>query len=122
LSALRSGDRRAAVAALARDACFVTPDSTVIRGRADISAILAQLGLMGMELEAEARGAALIAGDTAFCSERWTVRCGAEGPERLVRSFFSQSVSIRVEGRWKLLIVAPWGWGERGAPRPKVRG
>ena len=111
MAALRAGDRRAAVARLARDACFVTPDSTVIRGRIDIATILAQLSIMGMELEAEPRGGALIAGDTAFCSERWTVRTGVEGSERLVQSFLSQSVSIRVEGQWKLLIVAPWGWG-----------
>jgi len=111
LAALRAGDRRAAVASLARDACFVTPDSTVIRGRVEIAAILAQLGLIGMELEAEDRASASIAGDTAFCSERWTVRSGAEGSERLVRSFLSQSVSIRIEGQWKLSIVAPWGWG-----------
>lgn len=111
LAALREGDQETAVACLTRDACFVTPDSTVIRGRLDIAAILAQLGTLGMELEANPRGSALIAGDTALSSESWIVRSRGEGAEQLVQTFLTRSVSVRVEGEWKLLIVAPWGWG-----------
>ena len=111
LAALRGGDARRAVSHLARDACFVTPDATVVRGRPDIAAILAQLTATGMELEAEPLVPALIAGDTALCPERWTVISAGEGNESLVRAFVSRSVMVRIEGDWKFLILAPWGWG-----------
>lgn len=107
LSALHAGNRQAAVALLARDACFVTPDSTVIRGRSDIAPILAQMSAMRMELEAASLCGALIAGNTALSPERWTVRSGPGGE---LRTSLSRSVMVRVEGAWKLLIVAPWGW------------
>jgi ketosteroid isomerase-like protein len=111
LSALRRGDTRRAVAYLARDACFVTPDATVVRGRPDVAAILAQLTATGMELEAEPLVPALIAGDTALCPERWTAISAGEGGESLVRTFVSRSVMVRIEEDWKLLILAPWGGG-----------
>jgi len=111
LAALRRGDHRGAVAHLARDACFVTPDATVVRGRPDIAAILAQLTATGMELEADPLVPALIAGNTALSLERWTAISAGEGDRPLVRTFVSRSVMVRVEGDWKFLILAPWGWG-----------
>ena len=111
LAALQAGDRPAAAGHLARDACFVTPDATVIRGRPDIATMLGQLTATGIELEAEPLGEALVAGNTALSPERWTVRSRAEEGERLVRSFLTRSVMVRIEGAWKFLILAPWGWG-----------
>jgi ketosteroid isomerase-like protein len=110
MAALRGGDRHAAVSHLARDACFVTPDATVVRGRPDIAEILGQLTSTGMELGVEPLCSALVAGNTAVSPERWTVSSEAEGGERLVQTFLSRSIMVRVEGDWKLLILAPWGW------------
>jgi ketosteroid isomerase-like protein len=111
LRALHAGNRKAAVACMARDACFVTPDATVIRGRPDIAAILGQLTATGMELDAEPLCSALIAGNTAVSPERWSVTSAGEGAERLVQTFASRSIMIRAEGTWRFLILAPWGWG-----------
>lgn len=111
LAALRAGDRPAAAAYLAREACFVTPDATVVRGRPDIAAMLAQMTATGIELEAEPLGEALVAGNTALSPERWTVRSGATEGETYIRSFLSRSIMVRIEGAWKFLILAPWGWG-----------
>lgn len=118
LAALRGGDRPAAARHLARDACFVTPDAAVIRGRPDIASMLGQLTATGIELDAEPLGEALVAGNTALSLERWTVRSRAEEGEHLVRTFPSRSILVRIEGAWKFLILAPWGWGLKKVARP----
>jgi ketosteroid isomerase-like protein len=96
-------------ACFARDACFLTAGVTVIRGRAEIRDILAQLIAMRFEIEVEMRTVLRI-GDTALISERWTTRLGgAEGPP-LVQVSRSTPVMRQVDAGWKLLVAAPWGW------------
>jgi uncharacterized protein (TIGR02246 family) len=105
--ALAAGDHHAAVSCFARDACFLTPDATVIRGRSEIRPIIAQLIAMRFELEVEMR-TILRVGDTALSSERWTTRLGAAP---LVQTSCATAVMKRVDGGWRLLVAAPWGWG-----------
>lgn len=109
VAALGAEDSHAAAACFARDACFLTPDATVIRGRPEIRDILAQLIAMRFEIEVEMRTMLRI-GDTALNSERWTTRLGgAEGPP-LVQVSRSTAVLRQLDDGWKLLVAAPWGW------------
>ncbi len=106
---LSAGDSHAAASCFARDACFLTPDATVIRGRAEIRDILAQLIAMRLEIKVE-MPTVLRVGDTALNSERWTTRLGrAEGPP-LVQISRSTAVLRELDGGWKFLVAAPWGW------------
>lgn len=108
--ALGSGDLDAAVGCFARDGCFVTPDSTAIRGREDIRAILAQMLAGCLWIGIEARGM-LTAGDVALGSERWTIGSNGAGRAPFERTSNSTVVARRIEGTWKLAIVAPWAEG-----------
>lgn len=113
VEAVCRGDREGAAACFAREACFVTPDATTIRGRSGIRRILGQVCAMGIELEVQLLAAPLIAGDTALSSELWTVQSGAASEREaspLAQTFTSKTVLQRVEGGWKLLLAAPWGW------------
>lgn len=109
VGALVVGDPHLAAACFARDACFVTPDATVVRGRAEIRDILAQLISMRLEIEVAQRRVLTI-GDTALSSERWTTRLGGGDRQPLVQSQSSTAVLRQLDGGWKLLIAAPWGW------------
>jgi ketosteroid isomerase-like protein len=109
IGGLRRGDLDHAAGCFASDACFLTPDATVIRGRTEIAEFLSQLRSTGVEIEVEIRAAALRAGETALTAERWTVRTGRAGAG-LTRSFDSRTVLRRFGGEWRLLFLAPWGW------------
>lgn len=110
--ALDAADLAAATSCFARDACFLTPDATVIHGREEIRPILAQMIARGTQVDVLC-SSVLIAGEVALVSERWRISsAGAEG------SVFEQSASPkmvlrRVEGDWKLSIAALWGLRER---------
>lgn len=108
-AALGAGDHHLAASCFARDACFLTPDATVIRGRDEIRDILAQLIAMRLEVRVELRSI-LTVGDIALSSERWTTRLDGAEVDSLVQTSRSTSVLKRVEDGWKLLIAAPWGW------------
>jgi ketosteroid isomerase-like protein len=58
----------------------------------------------------------VVAGDVAFASERWTI--GIDGVEgsRFEQSCNTALVLHRIEGRWKLALLAPWGWGDTQSP------
>jgi uncharacterized protein (TIGR02246 family) len=107
---LSVGNLEAAVACFARDACLVTPDTTVIHGRDQIRPLLVQLIARRTQIEIELSNV-LVAGEVAFASERWTIR--AEGPERSLHTQRCRPVLVtrRIEDNWKLAVVAPWGWG-----------
>ena len=106
---LNLGDLSGATACFSRDACLITPDATAVHGRDQIRPVLAQLIAQGAEIEVQS-STALSTGDTALASERWAVRSsGAEG-SRLEQVFSSTLILKRIEERWKLAIVAPWGW------------
>ena len=111
--AILRGEARKAAACFTRDGCLVTPDDTVVHGRAAIAAVLRQLSANLVGLRAE-HLAALAADDVALVYERWTIQLAGPEPDGYVRSPLATLVARRVEGRWKLAIAAPWGW-PRGA-------
>lgn len=105
-SAIRFGWLDAAAALLAREACFVTPDSTVIKGRGAIRSVLAQLIAQRPEISTEP-ATVLIAGDVAFVTQRWHMRVGVAGGS--VEQDVRPVLVLRREGdAWKLAITAPW--------------
>jgi ketosteroid isomerase-like protein len=106
---LSTGKLEAAAACFTRDACLITPDATAIHGRESIRALLAQLVARHTQIEVELSNV-LIAGETAFVQERWTVRSdGVEG--RRFEQVCEPTLIFRwVEGHWKIVIAAPWGW------------
>lgn len=110
-AALSAGDLEAASACFARDACLITPDATTIRGRDHIRAILFQLIAMRPTVQVEQRGM-LVAGDVALGTESWTIRLNGLDLTPFAQTSDSTAVLRRIEGTWKLLISAPWGWGD----------
>jgi ketosteroid isomerase-like protein len=114
VDALCSGDLAAAAQGFARDACFLTPDATVIHGRQEIRATLAQLIQMRPQIQIELRKI-LPVGDVALSAERWTMRLDAADRSSFVRTSNSVVLLRRLESAWKLMIVAPWGFGGAAA-------
>ena len=105
-AALRAGDVGAATALFSREACFVTPDSTVIQGRSQIRGFLQQLVDTAADLPIDKR-TMMKAGDVAVGSESWSMRVGrgATAPLRVSRSTI---VLGRTEGVWRIAVVDPW--------------
>ncbi|HEY2478888.1 MAG TPA: nuclear transport factor 2 family protein [Solirubrobacterales bacterium] len=105
-AALRAGDVGAAVSLFSSEGCFVTPDSTVIQGTAQIRAFLQQLVDTAADLTIEQR-TMLRAGDVAVGSESWSMRIGRAGdaPRRVSRSTI---VLGRTGGIWRIAVADPW--------------
>jgi ketosteroid isomerase-like protein len=106
--ALSRGDLRGALSCFARDGCLVNQDLTAIHGRERIRPVLAQLVAARTEIRVES-GGAIAAGDALLARERWTIGVGPAGG-RIERVCEPTLVMRVVEGRWKLVIAAPWGW------------
>ena len=115
VAAHNAGELDTAASFFARDACFLTPDATAIRGREEIRAVLAQLIASRAEIQVEGQSM-LTAGEMALSTQRWTIRSG-DVDSRFVRSSNSTILLRRLERTWKLLILAPWGLG--GAARDR---
>ena len=109
---LNSGDLNRATACFAREACLITPDATAIYGRGRIRPVLAQLIARRTEIAVES-STVLTAGDVALAHERWEVRSNGVEGSRLEQVFNSMLTLRRIEEKWKLAIVAPWGWASR---------
>lgn len=110
---LSAGDLEGATACFARDACLLTQDATAIHTRERIRPVLAQLIARRTRIEVE-QCCVLPAGEVALATERWTIAIeGTEGA-RFEQSCTPTLILQRIEERWKLALVAPWGWG--GAP------
>lgn len=109
VKALNRGDLKTAVGQLARGACFVTPDATVIYGRQRIRGVLGQLISIGFQAQTGQRSA-LVLDDFALVSDRWTTRVGGENGAGHRRDLRATTVLRQLEGSWKLLVAAPWGW------------
>jgi ketosteroid isomerase-like protein len=107
-AALSRGDLRAATACFTREGCLITPDRTAVHGRGAIAAVLAQLIDRRTEIEID-RVVVRRAGDVALASSHVTMR--SDGPEgtRFVQACDPTMVIRRVEGSWKLAVIAPWG-------------
>lgn len=113
--ALSLGDLESATACFARDGCLITPDLTAIHGRERIRPVLAQLIAVAVQVRVE-QSNSLQAGETLIARERWTIRIGGNG--RQVEQTCDPTLVLReVEGRWKFVIAAPWGWDD-GRPQP----
>ena len=107
VSALSGGKLSAAAACFTREGCMVTPDGTAVHGRSEIAAILAQLIARRTEIEV-AQLVLRRAGDVALATGRLTLR--SDGPEgaRIEQSCDPTLALRRVEGAWKIAILAPW--------------
>jgi ketosteroid isomerase-like protein len=108
--ALSRGDLDGATSCFAREGCLITPDLTAIHGRNRIRPVLAQLIASGAEVEVDS-GHLVDAGEVFLARERWRIRTGKEG-DQLERICDTTLVMRLVEGHWKLVIAAPWGWGD----------
>jgi ketosteroid isomerase-like protein len=106
--ALNFGDLEAAAGCFARDACFMTPDRTMVCGRDEVRPLLAQLIAMRLTARVELIRMHVV-GDTALGSERWTMRFDTGNGSPLGRTSESTVLLRQVEGDWKILIAAPWG-------------
>ncbi len=102
------GDLEAATSCFAKDACLLTPDATVVRGREEVRAILHQLIAAGSQIEVQ-ESAIVLAGEVALGSERWLVSSAGSEGEPFVRSLTPTVVLRRLEGVWKLAVAIPWG-------------
>lgn len=86
---------------------MVTPDGTSVHGRSEIIAILAQMVARRTELVVE-QIFVRRAGDVALAGGRLTLR--SDGPEgaRIEQSCDPSLALRRIEGSWKIAILAPW--------------
>ncbi len=109
IAALNAARTSAVAACLTRGVCLLTPDSTVVRGRADVVAVLAQLPVAGTQVETESPRV-LASGEVSIVNAGWRfVTRDHEGAELLLRTE-AVVVLTRVEGSWKVSLAAPWGW------------
>ena len=106
-AALNAGDTDLAASFFTRDACFLTPDATAIRGREEIRDVLIQL--IGSDSQIDVEGQSMIiAGEIALSAQHWTMRSGG-GEAPFAQTSRSTVLLRHLERAWKLLIVAPWG-------------
>jgi uncharacterized protein (TIGR02246 family) len=114
VAALGKGDLPAAAACFTREGCMVTPDGTSVHGREQISALLAQLIARRTEIEVQ-QLVVRRAGDVALASGRLTLRSDATEGTRIAQPCDPTLALHRVEGRWKIAVLAPW------SPEPATR-
>jgi len=110
VAALNRGDLEGASACFARNGCMVTPDATTIHGREAIGALLTQLIDRRTEIEVRLSDR-LEAAEATLAAERWKIASEGVDGRSFVRESIATLVLCRVEGEWKLSILAPWGWG-----------
>ncbi len=108
IAALQAGQLPTATACFTREGCMVTPDGTSVHGRAEIATLLAQLVARRTEIEVE-QLVVRRAGDVALATGRLTLR--SDGPEgtRFAQVCDPMMVIHKVDGTWKLALIAPWG-------------
>ncbi|MGN6557064.1 MAG: YybH family protein [Solirubrobacterales bacterium] len=108
---LNAGDLEGVASCLARRGCLVTPDRTVIHGREDLRGAFAQLIACGFAAVLDLRTAVTM-GEVAIFSDRWTTSMGTAGSSTTRRVARGTVLVSFLEGRWKLSLVAPWGWAD----------
>lgn len=108
---INTGKLDGATACFGREACLLTQDATAVHGRERIRPLLSQLIARRAQIAVEMSNI-LVAGDIAFGRERWAI--GIDGVEgaRFNQSCDTDLVLHRIEGLWKLALLAPWGWGQ----------
>lgn len=102
------GDLDAAASCFAKDACLLTPDATVVRGRDQIRPILRQLIASGSRIEVQ-ESSVVLAGEVALGTERWVITSAGSEGEPFSRTLTPTMVMREVEGIWKLAVAMPWG-------------
>jgi uncharacterized protein (TIGR02246 family) len=107
-AALSRGDLHGAAACFTREGCLITPDGTSVHGREDIAEVLAQLVARRTDIEVDSL-VVRQAGDIALASGRVTMRSDAPEGTRFAQTCDPTMVIHRVEGTWKLAVIAPWG-------------
>lgn len=107
-ASISRGDLDAATSCFAKDACLLTPDATVVRGREEIRPILHQMIAAGSKIEVQ-ESSIVLAGEVALGTERWVMSsAGSEGAP-FTRALTPTMVLRQVEGVWKLAVAIPWG-------------
>jgi hypothetical protein len=93
---------------LCRDVTFVTQDATAIRGRERVASLLAQL--IGVRLQVLPGSSHMMElGEFALASAGWEIRLSNSTGSMVQRTEANLVFALR-ESRWKLLLIAPWGW------------
>ena len=105
--AINSGDLPAAADCFTRDACLLTPDSTIVQGRPQITSILRQLIAVGWQIEIQ-ETFLIPAGEVALTTQRWQVTSVAPEGQTFSRILTPTVVLRRVDGAWKLAVAMPW--------------
>jgi ketosteroid isomerase-like protein len=117
-AALGHGDLETASNCLAHEPTLITPDATAVGGRGTVRGVLAQLIADDPMIDFEFVGA-IEAGEVAFAQQRWRIRPRAIAAAPHVQILTANFVLHRVGTRWRLAILAPWGWaGSAVAPSP----
>ena len=107
-SSITRGDLEGATSCFAKDACLLTPDATVVRGRGEIKPILHQLIVARSQIEVQ-ESSIVLAGEVALGTERWVISsAGSEGAP-FTRALTPTVVLRQLEGIWKLAVAMPWG-------------
>lgn len=107
VTVIGKGDHMAAARCFTREGCLITPDGTAIHGREDVAAIVAQMVARRTEIEVD-QLTVREAGDVALVGGRMTMRtAGIEG-RPIVQTFDPTAVLHRVEGAWRIAVLAPW--------------
>ncbi|HEV7398844.1 MAG TPA: nuclear transport factor 2 family protein [Solirubrobacterales bacterium] len=116
---LSAGDLEGAATCFARDACLLTQDATAIHGRDRIRPVLAQLIARNIRIEVELR-CVLPAGEIGLATEHWTIEIDGTEGSSFVQVCTPTLILQRIEERWKLGVVAPWGWGSAPLVAPSA--
>jgi ketosteroid isomerase-like protein len=112
IAAVGAGEAVTAASCFTREGCLITPDGTAVHGRGEIAGILAQLIARRTEIEIE-RLAIRLAGDVALGTGHLKMRSDAAEGAHIVQACDPTIALRRVEGTWKLAILAPWAFHER---------
>ena len=107
-ASITRGDLEAATSCFAKDACLLTPDATVVRGREEIRRILHQLIAAGSQIEVQ-ESSIVLAGEVALGTERWAMSSAGSEGEPFIRTLTPTVVLRQVEDVWKLAVAMPWG-------------
>lgn len=117
LAAIGIGDTRAAAACFTRAGCLVTPDGTAVHGRAEIAAILAQMVARRTKVEVE-QLAVRRADDIALATGTMVMHFDGPDGTRIAQTCGPTLTLHRVEGTWKIAILAPWARWPASQKRP----
>lgn len=109
-ASISCGDLDAAADCFTKDACLLTPDATVVRGREEIKPILRQLIAADSRIEVQ-ESSIVRAGEVALGTERWFVTSAGPEGALFTRALTPTMVMRRLEGVWKLAVAMPWGRG-----------